>query len=153
MWVWQIANSPHIQRPESGFPWCGWCHGGARCSNASGLSEERLRSQNRGRQRVCVKHISRYQRTSSDPSLAAPSEFSTTYRGLKPIKTDRENTGWIYRWKFSYSFVRHGYDAIDVHKWSSEVVSGEDDLITHYFTSKAVTVKPGCDQLNLGQTN
>lgn len=41
---WQAAHSPHIQRPESVFPWCGWCHEGARCLYASGLSEEKLQT-------------------------------------------------------------------------------------------------------------
>lgn len=47
IWAWQCAASPHIRRPGSGSPWCGWCHEGARCWRVSGLSEEMLQRQNR----------------------------------------------------------------------------------------------------------
>lgn len=55
MSAWQCAASPHIRRPESGFPWCEWCHGAARCWRASGLSEEMLQRWNR--QTVNGKHM------------------------------------------------------------------------------------------------
>lgn len=85
--AWQCAASPHIRRPESGFPWCGWCHGAARCWRASGLSEEMLRRQNR--QKVNGKHMLRNQRIYAFISCIIriqhrPSLSLTTYiQGIK----------------------------------------------------------------------
>lgn len=88
------------------------------------------------------------------PSLAESLQRLAAYRGLEKIKTDRDNAGRIYCWKFSPSFV-NTFMMQETLLISSEMMCKGNDRIAHYCTGKAYRAywgKAAADLFMLGQT-